>query len=316
MIGTYYHGDQIGSSRLLTAAGGWPVWQGTFLPFGEEYSPQITTNHYKFTGKERDTESGLDNFGARYFGSSLGRFMSPDPPLLDQHIADPQSWNLYSYVRNNPLSFVDPTGNAVELLCSGSDASKCAAERQKSLEFLQKSLGNDKAASNLYINEVKDGDNTRYFVGIKGDVGDFMKQGDTAHDLGNLVANKNVVEFGLTSKDLSNQGGAVTYEKGEVGNQNVRVLVNPDQASVANTVLNPNTILGASRWGGQNQDPRWRVNPFTGEVMAWHEFGHAWGYINGRPLDRTNPEANAWENRMREQLYGPIGPNNAPRVAH
>jgi hypothetical protein len=50
--------------------------------------------------------------------------------------------------------------------------------------------------------------------------------------------------------------------------------------------------------------------------MAWHEFGHAWGNINGRPLDRTNPESLAWENRMREQLYGPIGPNNAPRVAH
>jgi hypothetical protein len=50
--------------------------------------------------------------------------------------------------------------------------------------------------------------------------------------------------------------------------------------------------------------------------MAWHEFGHAWGSINGRSLDRTNPEALAWENRMRKQLYGPIGPNNAPRVAH
>jgi RHS repeat-associated protein len=111
----------------------------------------------RYTGKERDAESGLDNFGFRYFGSSLGRFMSPDPPLLDQHIADAQSWNLYSYVRNNPRSFVDPTGNAVELLCSGSDASKCVAERQKSLEFLQKSLGNDEAASTLYINEVKDG---------------------------------------------------------------------------------------------------------------------------------------------------------------
>lgn len=270
----------------------------------------------QFTGKERDSESGLDNFGKRYFGSSLGRFMTPDPPLMDQHIADPQSWNLYSYVRNNPVSFIDPDGNAIELLCSGSDASKCAGERQKELQFLQKSLGNDKAASNLYINEVKDGDKTRYFVGIKGDVGDFMKMGATSHDLANLVENKNVVEFGLTSKDLSGQGGAVTYEKGEVGNQNVRVLVNPDQASVANTVLNPNTLLGASRWGGQNQDPRWRVNPFTGEVMAWHEFGHAWGYINGRPLDHTNPEADAWENRMREQLYGPIGPNNAPRVAH
>ncbi len=50
-------------------------------------------NTYKFIGKERDSESGLDNFGARYFGSTMGRLMSPDPPLMDQHIADPQSWN-------------------------------------------------------------------------------------------------------------------------------------------------------------------------------------------------------------------------------
>jgi hypothetical protein len=74
----YYHGDQIGSSRLMTSDGGWPVWQGTFLPYGEEYNQQITTNHYKFTGKERDSESGLDYFGARYYGSGLGRFVKPD----------------------------------------------------------------------------------------------------------------------------------------------------------------------------------------------------------------------------------------------
>src|SRR5712671_5956685 len=59
---TYYHGDQIGSSRLLTNGNGYPVWQGTFLPFGEEYNPQITDNHYKFTGKERDNETGLDYY--------------------------------------------------------------------------------------------------------------------------------------------------------------------------------------------------------------------------------------------------------------
>ncbi len=58
-----------------------------------------------FTGKERDTESGLGYFGARYFGSSMGRFMSPNPSgLLAQNPADPQSWNLYAYARNNPLS--------------------------------------------------------------------------------------------------------------------------------------------------------------------------------------------------------------------
>jgi len=55
-----------------------------------------------FTGKERDQESGLDYFGARYYGSALGRFTSPDEPLVDQ--------NLYGYVRNNPLRFTDPDG--------------------------------------------------------------------------------------------------------------------------------------------------------------------------------------------------------------
>ena len=55
---------------------------------------------YKFTGKERDTESGLDYFGARYYGSSMGRFMSPDP--LGGHMENPQSLNKYAYALNNP----------------------------------------------------------------------------------------------------------------------------------------------------------------------------------------------------------------------
>jgi RHS repeat-associated protein len=63
------------------------------------------------TGKERDTESGLDYFGARYYGSSMGRFMSPDPlgPWV-ANAADPQSWNMYAYAGNNPLVNTDPTG--------------------------------------------------------------------------------------------------------------------------------------------------------------------------------------------------------------
>ena len=70
----------------------------------------------QFTGKERDAESGLDYFGARYFSGAQGRFTSPDRPFADQHPADPQSWNLYSYVRNNPLRYTDPTGHE----CGGS----------------------------------------------------------------------------------------------------------------------------------------------------------------------------------------------------
>lgn len=55
-------------------------------------------------------ETGLDYFGARYISGAQGRFTSPDKPFADQHPEGPQSWNLYGYVRNNPLRFIDPTG--------------------------------------------------------------------------------------------------------------------------------------------------------------------------------------------------------------
>jgi RHS repeat-associated protein len=68
---------------------------------------------YHFTGKERDTESGLDYFGARYYASSMGRFMSPDPSQLAYaDPTNPQSLNLYSYALNNPVINTDPSGLA------------------------------------------------------------------------------------------------------------------------------------------------------------------------------------------------------------
>lgn len=56
--------------------------------------------------------TGLDYFGARYMSSAQGRFTSPDKPFADQHFENPQTWNLYSYGRNNPLRFVDDDGHA------------------------------------------------------------------------------------------------------------------------------------------------------------------------------------------------------------
>jgi RHS repeat-associated protein len=67
---------------------------------------------HKVTGKERDAESGLDYFGARYYASGMGRFMSPDSPSY-AHLSNPQAWNLYSYTYNNPVSMWDPDGHDV-----------------------------------------------------------------------------------------------------------------------------------------------------------------------------------------------------------
>ena len=72
-----------------------------------------TTPVHKFTGKERDSESNLDNFLERYYTSQMGRFMSPDLSNIAGDLdesSNPQSWNAYAYVHNNPLSAVDPNG--------------------------------------------------------------------------------------------------------------------------------------------------------------------------------------------------------------
>ena len=73
-----------------------------------------------FTGKERDAETGLDYFGARYYRQDLGRFTTVDPHHVGGNILDPQSWNAYAYARNNPLRYIDPDGLSY-ILCSRAD---------------------------------------------------------------------------------------------------------------------------------------------------------------------------------------------------
>jgi RHS repeat-associated protein len=109
----YYYSDHLGSASVITDANANVTERYFYYPYGGVlYSSGSDSNRYKFTGKERDAESGLDYFGNRHYGSSFGRFMQADEPFNDQNTHDPQSWNLYTYVRNNPLRYTDPAGNA------------------------------------------------------------------------------------------------------------------------------------------------------------------------------------------------------------
>ena len=118
----FYLSDWLGTKRMEIGANGCASTY-TSLPFGDGLTPvipgcaDVTEHHY--TGKERDAESGNDYFGARYYASTMGRFMSPDNPFADQHTNDPQSWNMYSYVRNSPLMFTDPTGRSTHTNSGG-----------------------------------------------------------------------------------------------------------------------------------------------------------------------------------------------------
>jgi RHS repeat-associated protein len=115
--------DQLGTPRMVADLSGSlsGISRHDYLPFGEELYAGVggrTTGlgytgdnvREKFTEKERDSETGLDYFGARYYVSMQGRFTSPDPLLSSGRIPQPQSWNRYSYVLNRPLNLVDPIG--------------------------------------------------------------------------------------------------------------------------------------------------------------------------------------------------------------
>jgi len=112
----YYFADHLGTSRTMAQVLSGQTtatlcYDGDFYPFGGERAYTSTCpQNYKFTGKERDTESSLDYFGARYYASSMGRFMSTDPAFESEILELPQTWNRYSYVYNRPLFATDPDG--------------------------------------------------------------------------------------------------------------------------------------------------------------------------------------------------------------
>jgi RHS repeat-associated protein len=119
----FIQSDHLGSTRLVTGVSKVVQDNMDYLPYGQEVTGASTTTH-KFTGKERDSESGLDNFGARYDASTMGRFMTPDP--LGGHLEDPQTLNKYAYVRNNPTTLTDPTGLDIWLQgCGKENTSTC-----------------------------------------------------------------------------------------------------------------------------------------------------------------------------------------------
>ena len=125
---SYLTTDHLGSTRVVTDKNQAVVARHDYLAFGEEIPAGIgnrtagggyvTTDDttQRFAQKERDSESGLDYFGARYYASAQGRFTSYDPIFLTAlRAVDPQRLNLYAYARNNPLKFVDPNGTDVAI---------------------------------------------------------------------------------------------------------------------------------------------------------------------------------------------------------
>jgi len=129
----YYFSDHLGSASVVTNADGTSIQdESDYFPFGgERILTNSDPNQYKFTGKERDAETGLDYFIARHYSSAIGRFLQPDEftggpvdvfggeatppgPLPYADITNPQSLNKYTYTIGSPLRYVDPNGHGEE----------------------------------------------------------------------------------------------------------------------------------------------------------------------------------------------------------
>ena len=142
----------LGSVRAVTNADGAVLECYDYLPFGRMLgssdnqrsschptSPDTSLDSetaQKFTGQVRDEETRLDYFGARYYSAAQGRFMSADPVAMSAgRLSDPQAINLYAYVRNNPLKYIDPLGEDLSF------AGLSEEDNERLLEILEERSG-------------------------------------------------------------------------------------------------------------------------------------------------------------------------------
>ena len=114
----FYAEDFLGSSRVVTSNTGVVCYDADFYPYGGErtVTNSCTQNNYKFEGKERDTETGNDDFGARYYSWRFGRWLSADwstvpAPVPYANLTNPQTLNLYAMVSDDPETFADLDGH-------------------------------------------------------------------------------------------------------------------------------------------------------------------------------------------------------------
>jgi RHS repeat-associated protein len=118
----HLHRDHLGSVRVETASNGALLTTHSYWPFGEEMTVTSSSERYRFAGHEWDQRTGYDYMHARYYAPMAGRFFSPDPVRGDP--AQPQSLNLYAYVRGNPINFVDLKDQGAMSPASTSDESQ------------------------------------------------------------------------------------------------------------------------------------------------------------------------------------------------
>jgi len=189
----YYHGDLVGTPLALTNGSGFVVARGENFPFGEDATANAIPGPHKFTGKELDEEIGLYYFNARYYDAKLGRFISVDP--VGGGIANPQSWNRYAYVENNPLTRIDPTGETFwDVLDVGFFAASIGNLWKKALTGMPITAGDNLQVAGDAVGMLPIvpaiGTYGKGVVKVADKTGDAMRSADNASDAGTEVVQR------------------------------------------------------------------------------------------------------------------------------
>jgi RHS repeat-associated protein len=194
-----------------------------------DYPAQHVVSTHKFTGKQRDPESTLDDFGARYYGSSLGRFMSPDSTAYVKPI-NPQSWNLYAYARNNPLLYVDPTGNTVSL-ANCQDQNKCVQVLTNAAQLPQGVTAQVDKNGNLVLkgdlSKITGGNALRLEQLVNSDKTANFWIGDKAPGFNGATQNVNGGISGTTSQGFNQNFAVVQGDPSKVDSGDLGRVANP-----------------------------------------------------------------------------------------
>jgi len=223
----YDHSDWLGTERVRTDVLGNPCEKIASMPFGDGQAitgtcGDVSTMH--FTGKERDTESGLDNFGARYSSSQFGHFMSPDPSNIGANRQNPQTWNAYIYSLNNPLNLIDPTGLYVcedDVNCGSANDQAFAKSLADAQTAANQLTGDDKADAQRAIDAygaqgVDNGVNIRFDASIKGGATEVSGVANGEKSADNPTGQNINVTFNPTAVRGDYSAGLVAHEGSHV----------------------------------------------------------------------------------------------------
>lgn len=314
----HFFADALGNTRGIYGDGDPDGGYSDYYPFGGERpvstccpnNPGGVNVPFKFTAKERDSESGLDNFGARYDSSSMGRFMSPDSTSYSS-LANPQAWNLYAYTLNNPLKYNDPSGHTVE----------CTTNAQQCKDALAAATANAEAAKRVTTNTVTTKHSflgihwttSKTTIGITGDINSFRALGQNAGRLADLVQSKQNFTFAIAPR-FESFGGAEPLTPGGMTQTPSQGFSLPSGVTGAATVAPNPSPFDQDTEGLLGGYPGTIPGANIGETAAHELLGHMWGEVFGGHLAGT--AANKADAVMAEDAVRATDPTRGQKVTH